>query len=118
MRSHFDWRASRGEGYAIRLYNPHADRRSYHSRIEQIVLGKGYDHNFVVNGRNGTLRRAARASDPTSGRVMEVWTTEPGVQLYTGNYLDGSKIGKGGKVYNTRYGFCLRLNISPIRQTN
>ena len=79
---------------------------------EQIVLGKGYDHNFVLNGKNGTLRRAARASDPASGRVMEVWTTEPGVQLYTGNFLDG-KIGKDGKAYNARYGFCLETQHFP-----
>ena len=80
---------------------------------EQIVLGKGYDHNFVLNGKSGTLRRAARASDPGSGRVLEVWTTEPGVQFYTGNFLDGSKIGKDGKVYNARYGFCLETQHFP-----
>lgn len=79
---------------------------------EQLVLGKGYDHNFVLNGKNGTLRRAARASEPESGRVMEVWTTEPGVQLYTGNFLDG-KIGKDGKAYNARYGFCLETQHYP-----
>ncbi len=80
---------------------------------EQLVLGKGYDHNFVLNGKNGTLRQAARALDTRSGRVMEVWTTEPGVQLYTGNYLDGSKIGKDGKVYKYRYGFCLETQHFP-----
>lgn len=80
---------------------------------EQLVLGKGYDHNFVLNGQNGTLRRAARALDPATGRVMEVWTTEPGVQLYTGNYLDGSKIGKEGKAYKRRYGFCLETQHFP-----
>ena len=79
---------------------------------EQLGFGKGYDHNFVLNGKNGTLRRAARASDPASGRVMEVWTTEPGVQLYTGNFLDG-KIGKDGKAYNFRYGFCLETQHFP-----
>ena len=79
---------------------------------EQLGFGKGYDHNFVLNGKNGALRRAARASDPASGRVMEVWTTEPGVQLYTGNFLDG-KIGKDGKAYNYRYGFCLETQHFP-----
>ena len=79
---------------------------------EQLGFGKGYDHNFVLNGKNGTLRRAARASDPASGRVMEVWTTEPGVQLYTGNFLDG-KIGKDGKAYNFRTGFCLETQHFP-----
>jgi aldose 1-epimerase len=79
---------------------------------EQLGFGKGYDHNFVLNGKKGTLRRAARAMDSGSGRVMEVWTTEPGVQLYTGNFLDG-KIGKDGKAYNARYGFCLETQHFP-----
>jgi aldose 1-epimerase len=80
---------------------------------EQLKLGKGYDHNFVINGRNGTLRLAARVSEPTTGRVMETWTTEPGMQLYTGNYLDGSDVGKGGKPYRHRYGFCLETQHYP-----
>jgi aldose 1-epimerase len=73
----------------------------------------GYDHNFVVNGRAGVLRKAAEVYEPTTGRVMEVWTTEPGMQLYTGNYLDGSDIGKGGKPYRHRYGFCLETQHHP-----
>ncbi|MET0647890.1 MAG: aldose epimerase family protein [Pyrinomonadaceae bacterium] len=80
---------------------------------EQLKLGKGYDHNFVVNGRPGTLRLAARVTEPTTGRVMETWTTEPGMQLYTGNYLDGSDVGKGGKPYRHRYGFCLETQHYP-----
>ncbi|MFL6332644.1 MAG: aldose epimerase family protein [Pyrinomonadaceae bacterium] len=80
---------------------------------EQLKLGKGYDHNFVVNGRAGVLRLAARVTEPTTGRAMEVWTTEPGVQLYTGNYLDGSDVGKGGKPYRYRYGFCLETQHFP-----
>jgi aldose 1-epimerase len=80
---------------------------------EQLKLGKGYDHNFIVNGRAGTLRLAARVSEPTTGRVMEAWTTEPGVQLYTGNYLDGTDTGKGGKPYRYRYGFCLETQHFP-----
>jgi aldose 1-epimerase len=80
---------------------------------EQLKLGKGYDHNFVINGRAGTLRRAARVTEPTTGRVMEVWTTEPGMQLYSGNYLDGSDVGKGGKPYRHRYGFCLETQHYP-----
>ena len=80
---------------------------------EQLKLGKGYDHNFVVNGRVGVLRLAARVTEPTTGRAMEVWTTEPGVQLYTGNYLDGSDVGKGGKPYRHRYGFCLETQHYP-----
>ena len=74
---------------------------------QQLKLGRGYDHNFVLNG--DTMRAlflAAQAYDPHSGRVLEVFTTEPGIQLYTGNFLDGIH-GKDGKVYNRRYAFCL-----------
>jgi aldose 1-epimerase len=83
------------------------------AKDEQIVRGKGYDHNFVLNGPQGQLQLAARVSEPKSGRVMEVHTTEPGVQFYTGNFLDGSNTGKGGKVYNHRYGFCLETQHFP-----
>ena len=80
---------------------------------EQLRLGKGYDHNFVLNGKIGTLRRVARVSESTSGRAMEVWTTEPGMQLYSGNFLDGTLTGKDGKVYQQRYGFCLETQHYP-----
>src|SRR5438128_3212238 len=80
---------------------------------EQLRLGKGYDHNFILNGIMGTMRRSARVYEPTTGRVMEVWTTEPGMQLYTGNFLDGTLTGKGGKVYQQRYGFCLETQHYP-----
>jgi aldose 1-epimerase len=79
---------------------------------EQIKFGAGYDHTFVVRGRAGALRRAAAAHEPTSGRVLEVWTTEPGVQLYTGNYLD-TVAGKSGKPYGRRTGFCLETQHYP-----
>jgi aldose 1-epimerase len=80
---------------------------------EQIQFGGGYDHNFVLNGEAGTMRLAAVASDSASGRVMEVLTTEPGVQFYTGNFLDGSITGKNGIVYNKRSGFCLETQHFP-----
>jgi aldose 1-epimerase len=79
---------------------------------EQLKFGNGYDHNFVVNGRPGVLRRAAEVYEPTTGRVMEVLTTEPGVQLYTGNYLAAER-GKGGKPYPRRTGFCLETQHYP-----
>lgn len=79
----------------------------------QLKFGLGYDHNYVVNGRAGTLRRAASVYEPTSGRVMEVWTTEPGIQFYTGNHLDGSLVGPGGKPYQVRTGFCLETQHFP-----
>jgi len=80
---------------------------------DQLKLGKGYDHNFVLNGRMGALRQAAKVYQPATGRVMEVWTTEPGVQFYTGNFLDGTLTGKDGKVYQQRYGFCLETQHYP-----
>jgi aldose 1-epimerase len=73
---------------------------------EQLKFGAGYDHNWVLNHRIGTLGLAAVARDPVSGRVMEVLTTQPGVQLYTANWIDGEK-GKGGKKYGRRWAFCL-----------
>ncbi len=79
---------------------------------EQLKLGKGYDHNFVLDGPRGQLRQAARVVEPSTGRSMDIWTTEPGIQLYTGNYLDGFS-GKGGKVYNQRFAFCLETQHFP-----
>ena len=79
---------------------------------EQLKWAKGYDHTYVVRGRMGTLRRAARVEEPKTGRVMDVWTTEPGVQLYTGNYLNGLA-GKGGHTYDFRTGFCLETQHYP-----
>jgi aldose 1-epimerase len=80
---------------------------------EQLKLGRGYDHNWVLNGNMGTLRQAVMVTEPTTGRVMEVWTTEPGVQFYIGNFLDGSLTGKGGKVYKHRYGLCFETQHFP-----
>ena len=80
---------------------------------QQLKFAKGYDHNFVLNGRMGTLRQAAVVYEPTSGRSMEIWTTEPGIQFYTGNFLDGTLTGKDGKVYQQRYGFCLETQHFP-----
>ena len=73
----------------------------------------GYDHNFVINGPAGELRLAARVYDPGSGRVMEIHTTQPGIQFYDGNLLDASITGKGGKVYVQHYGFCLESQHFP-----
>lgn len=80
---------------------------------EQLKFGLGYDHNWVLNSSDSSLALAARVFEPGSGRVMEVWTTEPGIQFYSGNFLDGSNIGKGGKVYQHRYGFCLETQHFP-----
>jgi aldose 1-epimerase len=73
----------------------------------------GYDHNFVLNGGGKSLALAARVFEPKTGRVMEVWTTEPGVQLYTSNFFDGSLIGKRGIVYRPHTAFCLETQHFP-----
>lgn len=80
---------------------------------EQLTFGKGYDHNWVLNNPGGKLAFAARVYEPGSGRVMEVFTTEPGLQFYSGNFLDGTITGKGGQVYKQRYGFCLETQHFP-----
>jgi aldose 1-epimerase len=80
---------------------------------EQLRYGHGYDHNWVLNRTGHELSLAARVTEPTSGRSMEVMTTEPGVQFYTGNFLDGSLTGKGGAVYDRRCAFCLETQHFP-----
>ena len=79
----------------------------------QLQVGGGYDHNFVVRGTPGELRLAARVYEPGSGRVLEVLATNPGVQVYTGNFLDGSIAGKSGRAYEKRGGFCLETQHFP-----
>ena len=80
---------------------------------EQIVFGKGYDHNWVLNVSGKTPQKAAVVMDENSGRIMEVYTTKPGVQFYSGNFLDSSYIGKGGVPYTIRTGFCLETQYFP-----
>ena len=80
---------------------------------EQLKFGSGYDHNFVINKPPGELALAARVYEPTTGRVLEVLTTEPGLQFYTGNFLDGTIKGKGGWVYQRRNGFCMEAQHFP-----
>jgi aldose 1-epimerase len=79
---------------------------------EQLRNGRGYDHNYVLSPRRARPTLAAEVYEPESGRVLRVLTTEPGVQLYTGNFLDGVR-GKGGQVYNIREGFCLEAEHFP-----
>jgi aldose 1-epimerase len=82
------------------------------STDQQILYGLGYDHNFVLNGAEGEMKLAAKVTAPRSGRVMEVYTTQPGVQFYTGNFLDGKEQGKGSS-YKHRTGFCLETQHFP-----
>jgi aldose 1-epimerase len=84
------------------------------SRIAQLKgQPVGYDHNFVLRGGGKALALAARVREPKTGRVMEMHTTEPGVQFYTGNFLDGKLKGTGGVVYNKHQGFCLEAQHYP-----
>ena len=86
--------------------------RDIDKKDEQLKFGAGYDHNWVLRHRQGTLGLAAVAYEASSGRVMEVYTTQPGVQLYTANWIDGEK-GKGGKKYGRRWAFCLETQCFP-----
>ena len=79
----------------------------------QIKNGSGFDHNFVLNRADDGLQHAARVVEPTTGRVLDIATTEPGVQFYSGNFLDGTITGKGGRVYAKRTGFCLETQHYP-----
>jgi aldose 1-epimerase len=81
------------------------------SRIDQVP--GGYDHNFVLNGGGGVMALAARVYEPASGRIMEISTIEPGIQFYSGNFLDGTIKGKGGVAYDRHWGFCLETQHFP-----
>jgi len=80
---------------------------------EQLKFGKGYDHNWVLERTGKDLEPVASVYEPTTGRFMEVLTTEPGLQFYAGNFLDGTNIGKGGIAYQHRTGFCLETQHFP-----
>jgi aldose 1-epimerase len=80
---------------------------------EQLKIAGGYDHNWVLRGSNGETKTAARAYDPQSGRVLTVTTTEPGVQFYSGNFLDGTLKGKSGAAYVKNSGLCLETQHFP-----
>ena len=80
---------------------------------EQLKFGGGYDHNWVPNKPPNQLEVVARVTERTSGRVLEVLSTQPGVQFYSGNFLDGTITGKGGWVYQRRHGFCLGAAAFP-----
>jgi aldose 1-epimerase len=83
------------------------------SSHEQIIFGSGYDHNFIINNDGNKLSKAAEVYDEKTGRVMEVYTTKPGVQFYSGNFLKGLEPGKGGTTYVKRGGLCLETQHFP-----
>ena len=93
---------------------PHAIGERINVTNDQLKIAGGYDHNWVLNGANGTLKLAAKAVDPASGRTLTITTTEPGVQFYTGNFLkEGLITGTGGQKYSYRGGFCFETQHFP-----
>ncbi len=80
---------------------------------EQLKFGKGYDHNWVLNEKRSKIHLAAKVADPLSGRTMDVFTNEPGIQFYSGNFLNGKDVGKGNVLYNHRTAFCLETQHFP-----
>jgi aldose 1-epimerase len=80
---------------------------------EQLAYGGGFDHNFVLRGESDSLRQVAELYEPERGRVLETYTTEPGMQFYSGNFLDGSLIGKSGRPYPKHAGLCLETQHFP-----
>jgi len=92
---------------------PHAVGERIDVNDEQLRLGGGYDHNFVLDHASGVLAEAAEVYEPSTGRILQVLTDQPGVQLYTGNFLDGTITGKEGRVYQRRFGLCLETQHYP-----
>ena len=80
---------------------------------QQLKFGGGYDHNWALNNTDGSYAKVGSLYDSGSGRVMDIYTTEPGLQFYSGNFLDGTATGKGGKVYEHRYALCLETQHFP-----
>jgi aldose 1-epimerase len=100
-------------GTPMDFRQPTAIGPGFASGDEQIANGGGYDHNWVLNGSGGRREKFAEVYEPTTGRVMEAFTTKPGVQFYSGNFLNGSDAGKGGAVYGKRSGLCLETQYFP-----
>ncbi len=101
------------DGKPFDFRNPTAIGARINDNDEQLKYGKGYDHNWVINKPEKVLGLMARVYEPTSGRVMEVWSTEPGLQFYSGNFLDGTIKGKYGWIYQFRNGFCMEPQHFP-----
>jgi aldose 1-epimerase len=100
-------------GTPLDFLAPHVIGDRIDDNNEQMKLGGGYDFNWVVNGAPGTLRPAATVVDPANGRKMTVETTQPGIQFYSGNFLDGSFTGRHGVKYTKHMGFCLETQHFP-----
>ena len=103
----------RVEGTAFDFRKPMKIGEKINDWEEQLACGSGYDHNWVLNKTDDALSLAAKVAEPESGRTLEVWTTEPGLQFYAGNFLDGNDVGKQGKHYEYRSAFCLEPQHFP-----
>lgn len=101
------------EGTPMDFTTPHEVGQRINDDFEQLIFGKGYDHTYVLNKEGNELSFCARCSSPKTGIVMEVFTTEPGVQLYTGNWMTGNFIGKNGQRYPERAALCLETQHFP-----
>jgi len=101
------------KGTVMDFTKPTAIGARIENDYEQLKFGGGYDHNWVLNKSGKDMSLAARVHEPTSGRIMEVYTKGPGVQFYSGNFLDGTITGKGGTVYKHRWGLCLETQHYP-----
>ncbi len=101
------------EGTPMDLRKPRPIGERIGEAFPQLLQAGGYDHNWIPAGEPGTLRPIARAASPATGISMEVLSTLPGVQFYSGNYLDGCPAGKGGAPYGSRWGFCLETQFYP-----
>jgi aldose 1-epimerase len=89
---------------------PHSIGERIGNKYDQLILGRGYDHNYILDNKE---EADVTVYEPVSGRMLEVITDQPGMQLYTGNFLDGTKIGHGGKPFNFRAGLCLESGHYP-----
>ncbi|MBQ6155096.1 MAG: galactose mutarotase [Bacteroidales bacterium] len=101
------------EGTPMDFRQPKPIGRDISADFEQLRIGRGYDHNWVLNTKGDDSRPCARLDSPVTGIVLEVYTTEPGMQVYTGNFLDGTFVGKGGVVYHQRAAVCLETQKFP-----
>ena len=101
------------EGTPMDFRNPTAVGKRINDDFEQLKFGLGYDHNWVLNQSDSGLTFAAKVVEPVSGRTIKVYTNEPGLQVYTGNFLDGSDSGKGGKTFGYRGAICLETQHFP-----
>jgi aldose 1-epimerase len=103
------------EGTPLDFRQPHPIGERIDDPFEQLVLGKGYDHNWVLRDYSGPgqIHKAAELYEPGSGRLMAVLTDQPGIQFYSGNFLDGTAIGKNGIAYGRRTGLCLETQVFP-----